>query len=494
MAGHIDWDRALVPVSHWREVHRVMKDGAFAFIMSIPRQDLLARMIINLEKAGFRTNFSPIYWAFATGFPKSYDISKSIDKKPFAKHLKEFKVWLKHQISNCNKSTLEINRRCGFTATSYTRIDGKDYWTSAIPSTKKWKVMKKVIGIRDDYDWVINSYEEQRGYIDPTGNLHKSSGHSIEFSGKQLSSVPFSAEAKKYYGSYAGYQPAPALEVIIVCMKPMTEKTYVEQVLKNGKSITWLDDVRIPIPEDDLENYDYNRRGSYERVIHHRPIHEGGFKKLSSEDLPQMKGRFPSNLIVSDQVLDTGKEHKAGKYKGDGSGIGGLFQYPSSGKPAGREYGDSGGFSRYFDLDAWWEEKIKELPPEVQKTYPFWIVPKPSKSEKNKGCETLKNTVKVFKAGEARGGALVTKEVWGNYHQTTKPVRLFSYMITMGSREGDLILDPFLGSGTTVLACQFVKRKYLGIEKNRGYYTIARARAGFGKKNVKKLFKRKKKK
>ena len=44
-------------------------------------------------------------------------------------------------------------------------------------------------------------------------------------------------------------------------------------------------------------------------------------------------------------------------------------------------YSDFGSFSRYFDLDAWWNEQIKHLPKEVQKTFPFIITPKASKSE-----------------------------------------------------------------------------------------------------------------
>ena len=52
-------------------------------------------------------------------------------------------------------------------------------------------------------------------------------------------------------------------------------------------------------------------------------------------------------------------------------------------------YGDVGEFSRYFNLDAWWESRIKQLPESVQKTFHFMIVPKASKSEKNKGLDKL---------------------------------------------------------------------------------------------------------
>jgi len=66
-----NWDKALPDKEIWAECLRVLKPGAFAFVMSIPRSDCLSRMIISLEDAGFRVDFSPIYWAYASGFPKA---------------------------------------------------------------------------------------------------------------------------------------------------------------------------------------------------------------------------------------------------------------------------------------------------------------------------------------------------------------------------------------------------------------------------------------
>jgi len=56
-------------------------------------------------------------------------------------------------------------------------------------------------------------------------------------------------------------------------------------------------------------------------------------------------------------------------------------QYPRHVKGVG----DSGSFSRFCDLDAWFEKKLNELPEEVRKTFPFLIVSKASKGEKD--CE-----------------------------------------------------------------------------------------------------------
>ena len=64
----------------------------------------------------------------------------------------------------------------------------------------------------------------------------------------------------------------------------------------------------------------------------------------------------------------------------------------------------------------------------------------------------------------------------GNFHCTVKPLRLASYLITLGSREGDIILDPFAGSGSTLVAAKALKRRYIGIEMSKEYVEIIKAR------------------
>lgn len=61
-------------------------------------------------------------------------------------------------------------------------------------------------------------------------------------------------------------------------------------------------------------------------------------------------------------------------------------------------------------------------------------------------------------------------------HPTQKPVDLIKWLIDKFTNENDLILDPFLGSGTTAIACYDLKRRYIGIEKEERYYNIANER------------------
>ena len=63
-----------------------------------------------------------------------------------------------------------------------------------------------------------------------------------------------------------------------------------------------------------------------------------------------------------------------------------------------------------------------------------------------------------------------------NGHPTQKPMRVFFKFIEKYSQEGELIIDPFLGSGTTAIACERLKRRWIGIEIEEKYCEIAAKR------------------
>ena len=190
------WDKALVPTKVWKECLRVLKPGAFAFIMSSPRQDVLSRMIVNIEDAGFKSDFTSIYWTYASGFPKAMNIEKAVEKKL-----------------------------------------GKN-----------------------------------------------------------------APEVKKVAGTYSGFNPKPAVEVVLVAMKPLSETGYTDQALANGHGVTHLDDCRIPFrSENDKES---SRFGTQTDIT------GGGYgtKRPSNGDvmatnvLSSDTGRFPANLLCSSRI------------------------------------------------------------------------------------------------------------------------------------------------------------------------------------------------
>jgi hypothetical protein len=373
-----DWDKAVVSVDTWKECIRVLKSGSFAFIMSSPRQDVLCKMILNLIDAGFETNFTSIYWTYASGFPKAANVSKLVDKR------------------------LGQERE----------IVGTYQYPPDQPKKRQLHGGGKP----------NNSYGEYKG-----------------FNGDALITKSKSEQAKKLDGSYAGFQPKPALETILVVMKPLSEKSFVDQSLKNGKGVTWLDNVRIPYKDDLDKTITFNKSKSCNSLEGSGPLNpKYGFHQNNMIRVPANidKGRFPANLIVSDDSLNDGKISGGKTHFKNGKGWNNSKIYGSTAKGEGFiSYEDKGSYSRYFDLDSWYNAQ-------------FIITPKASTNER--GID--------------------------NKHPTVKPLKLMSYLITMGSRPKDIILDPFCGSGTTCIAALTLGRQYIGIEKEKEYCEIAQKR------------------
>ena len=401
-----------VPI--WEEALRVVKPGGFAFVMSAPRSDVQTVMVQTLQKAGFDVSFTPIYWTYATGFPKAMNIQKAAAK---------------------------------------------------------------------------------RGDID---------------------------KAKELDGSYAGYQPKPAVEVVIVAMKPLEQKGYLDQALDNQKGITWLDSCRIPFAgmsdEDQFDkdnvagmmNFDgrYEKdsgkmyeggwdkparksKSDYEKYVSDKNNKENyseerGWDKWGEEDFGETRnaqnfttedtyervsafgdssqsetkdGRNLWGKKATKKVKITKRKPREEDAVFKTSGFENEDNNIAEASPLGRFAANllvsddtlEEDFSRYYSLDAWWEDRLQKLPNEVKRTFPFLIVPKASKSEKNSGLEN-------------------------NIHPTVKPVTLMSYLVTLGSRKNDVVLDPFSGSGTTGIACVFSERNYILIEREKEYFKILKAR------------------
>lgn len=61
-------------------------------------------------------------------------------------------------------------------------------------------------------------------------------------------------------------------------------------------------------------------------------------------------------------------------------------------------------------------------------------------------------------------------------HPTQKPVALLEYLIKTYTNEGDLVLDNCMGSGSTIIACMNTNRNYIGIEKDKHYFEVAKER------------------
>ena len=78
--------------------------------------------------------------------------------------------------------------------------------------------------------------------------------------------------------------------------------------------------------------------------------------------------------------------------------------------------------------------------------------------------------------GKRDPNVLEFKKTRNELHPTQKPVDMTEYMIGKFSDEGDVILDPFMGSGTTGVACLNTNRNFIGMELDETYFNIAKER------------------
>jgi len=240
------------------------------------------------------------------------------------------------------------------------------------------------------------------------------------------------------------------------------------QLTKQGLGSTWLDDCRIPYGGE-TPNMGGRKNA---KMGGDQPY---GFKIEGRPDTPNTVGRFPANLLVSDDVLNDGQDRKSNSRDTIDNVESRVSTFGASPNRKVIRIADSGSFSRYFDLDKWWEERIKLLPKSQQRTYPFAAISKASKSEKNRGLDYEPQPIMGRDEGQDVRNvpykARSTPRI--NQHPCVKPVKLMSYLITLGSCEGGIILDPFLGSGTTAIACEILGRNCIGYEIDKGYFDIA---------------------
>ena len=75
-------------------------------------------------------------------------------------------------------------------------------------------------------------------------------------------------------------------------------------------------------------------------------------------------------------------------------------------------------------------------------------------------------SVQYFKTAESEGG----------FHKTQKPVALLEYLIKTCTQEGEMVLDFTMGSGSTGVAAKNLKREFIGIEMDAGYFDVAKNR------------------
>jgi site-specific DNA-methyltransferase (adenine-specific) len=279
----------------------------------------------------------------------------------------------------------------------------------------------------------------------------------------------------------------PSHEPIVVARKPLTG-TVAGNVLEHGTGALNIDGSRIGTQDSIPVKTNNNITGS-------SYASDTSYRERDTVYTPSYSGRWPANTVLTHStecaetcvtgcpVLELDKQ--SGNVKGASSNSNGAtaaFTTPVSlGTLAG--YGDSGGASRFFHQTAGWDHDWDTLV----------YISKPSKRERNAGLDGLPKKDNKFgnqKNGEDIGNGSVNDKFTttpnNNFHPTVKPVALMRYLVKLVTPPNGIVLDPFLGSGTTAVAATLEGFKWIGCEMTEDYYTIIEGRVAHAQAEYKK--------
>jgi hypothetical protein len=121
--------------------------------------------------------------------------------------------------------------------------------------------------------------------------------------------------------------------------------------MRYSKGVSWIDDVRIPFVDENT-----SRKQTPVKVeVYGWANHKG---QIGSFDDTWKQGRFPANLLVSDDMLNDGSVSKTGDIKPYISKDDGMFGYMKNKLHINSFNGDKGTNSRYYDIDKWFNNLI----------------------------------------------------------------------------------------------------------------------------------------
>ncbi len=252
----------------------------------------------------------------------------------------------------------------------------------------------------------------------------------------------------------------PAVEEWILARKPISEKTIAQNVLKWGTGGLNIDECRV-----DAIDIDKPRKGGAKSPV---------VTNFQGQTKEYTGARFPSHLILDgseevEECLPKNVKGWSSQKHNSFNPYGGNALNKSKTQREGfyEGYDDSGSASRFFQHCPITEEDL-----EYNRIF---YGSKASKKERNMGCEGLEEK-ESSPFGSSGYGNQNPPAKMSNYHPTVKSLSLMRYLCKLITPKNGIVLDPFLGSGTTAIACILEGFNFIGIEKEKEYCQIAEAR------------------
>jgi DNA modification methylase len=377
------------------EALRVLKPGGHLLAFSGSRT--YHRMTCAIEDAGFEIR-DQIMWVYGSGFPKSHNIDKAIDKGAGAER--------------------EV--------------------------------------VKTGFAYGISVGQEAQGY------------RPADYESKQLSNEAITDEAKQWQGW--GTALKPAHEPIVLARKPLIG-TVANNVLTFGTGGLNIDGTRVAhLSEADRASATPQGKVTSNKMAGSAPDVENE-GRVDVERPDTSLGRFPANFIHdgSDEVVELFPSNNKPSGIASGATRGKLGTQGRFGSATGENmgesafYGDTGSAARFF------------------------YCAKTSKRDRNEGLDGFKEKNNRKMMGNANNTAETASVGFerfqgtpsANNHPTVKPTALMQYLVRLITPPNGIVLDPFMGSGSTGKACAYEGFDFIGIDQSAEYVEIARARIEF---------------
>ena len=438
------WDYDVPSVDFWKEVYRVLKPGGH--ILSFGGTRTYHRLVVAIEDAGFEIR-DTIMWIYGSGFPKSLNIGKAVDK-----------------------------------------IEGNE---------------REVVGTLENYQ-------------------NKSSAGANSHMMEQVKpriDLPITKGSSEYEGW--GSALKPAVEPIVLARKPLSEKSIAENVMRWRTGGLNIDGCRIGFQGDKPNQIDCKRNKENQTGWA-----ASGLADKPDPYIPNDTGRFPANVIlecICDEVIQgergepvkskgrdrTKHEYNSVENNGSYDGTGTIDNYNDKGDihtnpdcPCyimDEQSGVSKSRNKYpevsldnLPMNHYDGTKMKHISgrEQTKKFFTdkggasrFFYRAKVSKKERNLGLDEFED--KKLCQGGYGGEWYSEKEsdiglnkikIHKNNHPTVKPINLLTYLCRLITPPNGVVLDPFMGSGSTGIAALLEGFDFVGMELDKDYYQIAQKR------------------
>lgn len=326
------WDYDVPKVDVWKEAMRVLKPGGHALIACGTRTQ--HRMVVNIEDAGFEIR-DVVSWIYGSGFPKSLNISKAIDKRG-GHNVSWFGEWLRKWRQENNITQKEVAKLFPSKTGKLTGCVANWELGLNLPTCEQFNTIIQAFDL--PFKDIYEAEREVVGSKTTNKTVYQAIGEA-NTSGEIDITAPATDAAKQWDGW--GTALKPACEFFTLCRKPLSEKTVAANVLKWGTGGINVDACRVGT--EDTLSFGSRELGDGVKYGKCKPATEG-------EQNPQ--GRFPANLIHdgSDEVLELFPETKsAGKART--KDVTSNYEATSYGAPETRQmnrFGDQGSAARFF--------------------------------------------------------------------------------------------------------------------------------------------------